>query len=88
MKLTIDPKADALYMRLNDAEIVDSQQVAPGVVLDYDTEDTVVGVEMLHVSKRAGKADLHRLLFETLGASSPEAMTVRETPPPYGQTVP
>ena len=52
MKLTIDPKADALYLRLNDAEIVDSQQVAPGVVLDYDTEDTVVGVEMLHVSKR------------------------------------
>lgn len=88
MKLTIDPEADALYLRLNDAEIVDSEQVAPGVVLDYDAQDTVVGVEMLHISKRAGKADLRRLLFETLGASSPEAMTVHETPPPYGQKAP
>ena len=66
----------------------DSEQVAPGVVLDYDAQDTVLGVEMVHVSKRAGKADLHRLLFETLGGSKPEAMAVCETPPPYGQKAP
>jgi uncharacterized protein YuzE len=88
MKLTLDPAADALYLRLNEAEIADSEQVAPGVVLDYDAQDNVVGVEMLHVSKRAGKGDLRRLLFETLGVSPPEAMTARETPPPYGQKAP
>ena len=88
MKLTIDPAADALYLRLNDVEIADSEQVAPGVVLDYDAQDNLVGVEMLHVYKRAGKEDLRRLLFETIGASKPEAMTARETPPPYGQKTP
>jgi uncharacterized protein YuzE len=80
MKLTVDPKADALYLRLNDAQIVDSEQVASGVVLDYDAHDNVVGVEMLHLSKRAQKADLERLLFETLGASMPQEFLVRETP--------
>lgn len=85
MKLTIDPKVDALYLRLNEAEILDSEQVASGVVLDYDAKDNVVGVEMLNVSKRAGKVDLHRLLFETLGGSMPEEMTLRATPPPYGK---
>jgi uncharacterized protein YuzE len=80
MKLTVDPEADALYLRLNDAEIVDSEQVASGVVLDYDAQDNVVGVEMLHLSKRTRKADLQRLLFETLGASIPEELVVRETP--------
>jgi uncharacterized protein YuzE len=88
MKLTIDPEADALYLRLNDAEIVDSEQVASGVVLDYDAQDNIVGVEMLHVSKRAPKAELQRLLFETLGASIPTEMTLRETPPPYGTKAP
>lgn len=87
MKLTIDPKVDALYLRLNDAEIADSEQVAPGVVLDYDAQDNVVGVEMLHVSKRAPKVDIKRLLFETAGAAMPEEMTLRETPPPYGTKV-
>ena len=85
MKLTIDPDVDALYLRLNDAQIVDTEQVAPGVVLDYDAQDNVVGVEMLHVSKRASKVELKRLLFETAGASMPEEMTLRETPPAYGR---
>ncbi len=62
MKLTVDPEADALYLRLNDAQIADSEQVASGVILDYDAQDNVVGVEMLHLSKRARKEDLERLL--------------------------
>ncbi len=84
MKLTVDPEADALYLRLNDAEIVDSEQVSSGVVLDYDAQDNVVGVEMLHLSKRAAKADLRRLLFETLG-SVPGDLALREIPPQYGK---
>ena len=84
MKLTIDPEADALYLRLNDAEIRDSEQVASGVVLDYDEQDNIVGIEMLHVSKRAPQTDLQRLFFETLGSSAGEKLIVRETPPPFG----
>ena len=85
MKLTVDPEADALYFRLNDAKIVDSEQVASGIVLDYDAQDNVVGVEMLHLSKRARKADLQRLHFETLGTSMPEELVVRETSPRNGK---
>jgi uncharacterized protein YuzE len=83
MKLTIDPDADALYLRLTDGKIEDSEQVASGVVLDYDAQDNVVGIEMLHLSKRAPKADLQRLLFQTLGSSATEQMIVRETPPTF-----
>jgi uncharacterized protein YuzE len=85
MKLTVDPEADALYLRLNDAEIADSEQVASGVILDYDAQDNVVGVEMLHLSKRAEKTDLQRLLFETLGTSTPQEFLVRETSSGYGK---
>jgi uncharacterized protein YuzE len=88
MKLTVDPKADALYLRLNDAEIIDSEQVAAGVVLDYDAKDNVVGVEMLHLSKRARKADLKHLLFETLGVSVPQEFLVRETSSGYRKKKP
>ena len=88
MKLTVDPQADALYLRLNDAAIADSEQVASGVILDYDAEENVVGVEMLHLSKRARKEDLKRLLFETLGASAPQEFLVRETSPDYRKKKP
>ena len=89
MKLTVDPEADALYLRLNDAEIADSEQVASGVILDYDAKDNVVGVEMLNLSKRARRADLERLLFETLGASAaPQEFLVGETSSHYGKKSP
>ena len=83
MRLTIDPKADALYLRLNEAQIVDSEQVGSGVVLDYDAQDNVVGVEMLNLSKRGNPVEIERLVFETLGSHQPDAV-VRETPPRYG----
>ncbi|MGB8342717.1 MAG: DUF2283 domain-containing protein [Chthoniobacterales bacterium] len=83
MRLTIDPKADALYLRLNEAQIVDSEQVGAGVVLDYDAQDNVVGVEMLNLSKRGNPVEIERLVFETLSSHQPDAV-VRETPPRYG----
>ena len=84
MKLTVDPEVDALYLRLNEAKIVDSEQVASGVVLDYDAEDNVVGVEVLHLSKRGGPVEVEKLVFEILRSRQREATAVRETSPPCG----
>ena len=47
MKLNVDKEADALYLRLDDSPIVESEEVSPGVVLDYNEANEVVGVEML-----------------------------------------
>ena len=85
MKLTVDPNVDALYLRLNDAEIVDSDQVAPGVVLDYDAQGNLVGVELLHLSKQGGPGDAEKLVFEILRSRQPAEMVVREVPARYGE---
>ena len=53
MKLHIDKEADALYLRLDDSAIVESEEVAPGVVLNYNEADQVVGIEMLYLSKHS-----------------------------------
>ena len=65
MKLHIDKKADALYLRLDDSAIVESEEVSPGVVLDYNESNEVVGVEMLYLSKRSSNLNLSTLEFET-----------------------
>ena len=66
MKLNVDKKADALYLRLDDSPIVESEEVSPGVVLDYDESNEVVGVEMLHLSRRSSTLNLSALEFETV----------------------
>ena len=64
MKLTIDSSADALYLRLDTSRIIESEEVSPGVVLDYNEDKEVVGVEMLYLSKRSSNLDLSDLQFE------------------------
>ena len=65
MKLNVDKKADALYLRLDDSVIVDSDEVSPGVILDYNEANEVVGVEMHSLSKRSSELDLSDLQFES-----------------------
>jgi uncharacterized protein YuzE len=84
MKLHVDPETDALYLRLNDSKIIDSEEVSPGVVLDYDAKDEVVGVEILHLSTRTNPIDIDRLIVQTTRARESEAASVRERPDSYG----
>ena len=53
MKLEFDPQADAVYLELTDAEIEESKEIQPGIMMDYDAEGRIVGIEVLYVSKRA-----------------------------------
>ena len=64
MRLKVDQQADALYLSLTDAPASRSEEVSPGVIVDYDDQDRVVGVEMLYLSKRAPGTEVNRLLFE------------------------
>ncbi|MDQ3775365.1 MAG: DUF2283 domain-containing protein [Pseudomonadota bacterium] len=68
MRLNVDREADALYLRLDDSKIIESEEVSPGVVLDYNADHQMVGIELLQLSKRAPNLDAGKLLFETTPA--------------------
>ena len=65
MRLKIDHTNDALYFRLDESAIIDSEEIRPGVIVDYDKNDNVVGIEILGLSKRVSKDMLKSLQFET-----------------------
>lgn len=60
MKFDYDPKVDALYVRLNEADIAESEEVQPGIILDFDASGTVVGVEVLRASQRAAPEPIRK----------------------------
>ncbi len=66
MKLKVDQQADALYLTLSEAPASRSEEVSPGIVVDFDEQDRVVGIEMLYLSKRAPETEIHRLLYEAV----------------------
>ena len=51
MRTVYDSEADALYVRFADAPVVESEEVAAGVVLDFDAEGRIVAIEVLDASK-------------------------------------
>jgi len=65
MKLRVDEQADALYLVLDESDVVESEEVAPGVVLDFNEREEIVAIEVLHLSKRTPAPNLKQLLFET-----------------------
>jgi uncharacterized protein YuzE len=64
MKLTIDREADALYLDLDESASFESQEIAPGVILDYNKEGKVVGIEMLYLSRRFDISQLKKIEVE------------------------
>ncbi len=65
MKIEYDPKADAMYIRLKAGIVAESDEVRPGVVLDFDAEGKVLGIEMLDVSLKTDNP--RELAMEMIG---------------------
>lgn len=66
MRLKIDKESDALYFRLDESSIVESEEVQPGVILDFNTDGKVVGIEILNLSTRIKPEQLKILQYETV----------------------
>jgi uncharacterized protein YuzE len=64
MRLHYDEQADALYLRLDDSKIEESQEVQPGIVLDFNAQKEVVAIEVLRLKERFPSADVKGLRFE------------------------
>ena len=64
MRVRTDEAADALYIRLEESAIIESEEVSPGVILDFDEGGGVVGIEFLNVRERLPEADLKRVEVE------------------------
>lgn len=67
MRVEYDPEADAIYIRLRAGEVADSDEVREGVVMDYDADGEVLGIELLSASRQTDNP--RELAFALLGAS-------------------
>jgi uncharacterized protein YuzE len=66
MKLKADKENDALYFRLDDSKIIESEEIEKGLILDYNSDGEIVGIELLNVSHRSSKINMNSLIFETI----------------------
>ena len=58
MKLNYYPDTDSLYIDLSLKTSTDSKEISPGIVLDYDGEGNIVGIDIDNASKKLDLNDL------------------------------
>lgn len=57
MKVTYDPKTDTLSIEFKDSRIVESDEEKPGIILDFDAQGDLVGIEILDAFRRVSEVD-------------------------------
>jgi uncharacterized protein YuzE len=55
--IEIDDEADAAYVRVSAASVARTREIAEGILVDFDADDQVTGVEILGLGKRVGSGD-------------------------------
>ena len=66
MKISYYPETDSIYIDLSAKESVDSQEVSPGIVLDYDSEGNLTGIDIDNAST---KMSLDQLILSKIPVS-------------------
>ena len=66
MKLNYHPETDSLYIDLSEQPGVESREISEGVVLDYDAQGHLVGID---IDNASAKAEIHKLIVSKLPAS-------------------
>ena len=66
MRIKVDEANDALYIRLDESPVVESEEIQPGIVLDYNAKNEAIGIEIRGIKKRIPMQDLKKLQFETI----------------------
>ncbi|MEO5350034.1 MAG: DUF2283 domain-containing protein [Magnetococcus sp. YQC-3] len=62
MQIRIDAQSDAIYLDLTQGVIESSKEIADGIILDYDAQGSLVGIEILDAAKKSGSTETLRSL--------------------------
>ena len=49
--MTYDPDADAAYIKLGGGTVAETSEVKPGLIVDYDSQGRILGIEILAASR-------------------------------------
>ncbi len=58
MKLNYYPETDSLYIDLSEKTSVESKEISEGIVLDYDVEGNLVGIDIDNATKKVQLGEL------------------------------
>jgi uncharacterized protein YuzE len=62
MRMHYSQDADAIYIRLKENDIYNTDEVTEDIIMDFDNKGNVIGIEILSVSE---KVDVRELIVQS-----------------------
>jgi uncharacterized protein YuzE len=66
MRIQYDREADALYIQMQEKKVTKTKEVEEGLLVDFDEEDKLIGIEILDATKRFELSDIVNLHVENM----------------------
>ncbi|MEO0183898.1 MAG: DUF2283 domain-containing protein [candidate division WOR-3 bacterium] len=66
MKIEFDKQADALYIYMQERPVKKTKEIEEGILVDFDEDNRLIGIEILDVTKRFNLSDIVNLQIENL----------------------
>ncbi len=60
MDLQYDQVADAIYIKIGSGSVIESDELSPGIIIDYNDDGKIVAIEILNFSSR--NIDLNKII--------------------------
>jgi uncharacterized protein YuzE len=64
MKISYDPKADALYIQFQEGKVGKTKKVEEGILIDLDDSGKIFGIEIIGLSEKMSIKDLGQISFD------------------------
>ena len=64
MRVKVDMESDTLYFRLSEDEVTESEEITPGIIIDYNKEGKIIGIEILGIKNRFDIEELTHIKVE------------------------
>jgi uncharacterized protein YuzE len=55
MLIRYNKEVDVVYIQFSEKQVAESDEGKPGIILDYDNDGNIVGIEVLEASKKMGQ---------------------------------
>jgi uncharacterized protein YuzE len=66
MRIIVDEPNDTLYFRLDESPVMESEEIKKWIILDFNADGQVVGIEIVGIKKFIPREQLKKLRFETV----------------------
>ena len=64
MRIRYDEEVDVLYIRLKETPYYESDEIKEGIIIDYDKDGNVIGIEIMNATEYLAPEELSTIKFD------------------------